>query len=65
MDEKAYTLSVETNREPESGSPCSSGQVHLGGRVSSPGLLSRVDTPSVGTELCPESALEKRGAGQP
>ena len=25
MDEKAFTLSVETNREPESGSPCSSG----------------------------------------
>ena len=64
-DEKAFTLFVENNREPGSGSTCSSGQAHLGGRISSPGLLCRVDTLSVGTELCPESALEKRGAGWP
>ena len=47
-DEKAFTLFVENNREPGSGSTCSSGQAHLGGRISSPGLLCRVDTLSVG-----------------
>ena len=64
-DERAFMIFMENNREPESGSTCCSGQAHLGGRVSSPRLLCSVDTLSVGTELCPESALEKRGAGWP
>lgn len=56
-DEKAFTLSVCNDRELSQGS--SSGQVRLGGHVSSAGFLSRVDIPSLATGLCPESALEK------